>query len=167
MNKKGFTLVELLAVIVLLGIVAVAAITSVSGMIESNKKKRFVAMYNELRNQVNQRIMAGTYVSSIDVTRMNNDEVVDEAEEVNQTSKSELGTDQAKDYGLNESDYSFFTFYNPENELHYLVLVGNGTYKDVKLQDESDKCGGLQSYCSKIAGTGSCIGNVILGTLEK
>lgn len=39
MNKKAFTLVELLAVIVVLGILSTIGIASISGVIESAKKK--------------------------------------------------------------------------------------------------------------------------------
>ena len=39
MNRKGFTLVELLAVIVLLGIISVAAFVSVTSVINNSKKK--------------------------------------------------------------------------------------------------------------------------------
>lgn len=38
LNKKGFTLVELLAVIVVLGIIALIGFTSVGGIIEDTKK---------------------------------------------------------------------------------------------------------------------------------
>lgn len=41
MNKKGFTLVEILAVIILLGIIAVIIIPNYNKSIENSKKKAF------------------------------------------------------------------------------------------------------------------------------
>lgn len=40
-NKKGFTLVELLAVIVILGVLLLIAVPAVSNIIDSSKKKSF------------------------------------------------------------------------------------------------------------------------------
>lgn len=42
-NQKGMTLVELLAVIVILGIISAIAIPSIGGLIENSKKDAFVA----------------------------------------------------------------------------------------------------------------------------
>jgi len=42
-NEKGFTLVELLAVIVILGIIAAIAVPSVAGIIDNTKKDAHVA----------------------------------------------------------------------------------------------------------------------------
>ena len=53
-NKKGFTLVELLAVVVLLLAISVMAVSSISAAIERNKnkqneaKKKMLANYAEL-----------------------------------------------------------------------------------------------------------------------
>ena len=41
LNKKGFTLVELLATIVIMGIIMALAFPTVMGMIDSNKRKQY------------------------------------------------------------------------------------------------------------------------------
>ena len=41
-NKKGFTMVELLAVIVILGILMGVALPKVLGLLDSNKKKTYI-----------------------------------------------------------------------------------------------------------------------------
>ena len=42
-NEKGLTLIELLAVIVILGIIAAIAIPAIGGLIDDQKKNAFVA----------------------------------------------------------------------------------------------------------------------------
>ncbi|MGM0841871.1 MAG: type II secretion system protein [Bacillota bacterium] len=42
-NERGYTLVELLAVIVILGIIAVIAVLAINNLIEKSKKQAFVA----------------------------------------------------------------------------------------------------------------------------
>ena len=59
LNKKGFTLVELLAVIVLLAIVAVVGIRSVMSMLNSSKRTTFVTTYNDVMNKVSNKAVMG------------------------------------------------------------------------------------------------------------
>lgn len=59
--KKGFTLVELLAVIVVLGIVLVIAIPSIVNVIENTRKNSFVATARQLVEVVKLKISDGTY----------------------------------------------------------------------------------------------------------
>ena len=42
-NKKGFTLVELLAVIVILGVLLLIAVPSVNNIINNSRKKAFLS----------------------------------------------------------------------------------------------------------------------------
>lgn len=46
-NKKGFTLVEMLAVVVILGLIASIAISSVADYIEKSRKKTYISIANE------------------------------------------------------------------------------------------------------------------------
>ena len=49
-NKKGFTLVELLAVIVIMGILMMVAIPSISRVIENSRKDTFVDIAKSYAN---------------------------------------------------------------------------------------------------------------------
>ena len=46
-NKKGFTLIEMLAVIVILGLIMSIAVTSVMNYIESSKRKTYISIANQ------------------------------------------------------------------------------------------------------------------------
>ncbi len=50
-NEKGLTLIELLAVIVILGIIAAIAIPSIGAIIDNSKKMLILPMLNSLLTQ--------------------------------------------------------------------------------------------------------------------
>lgn len=49
-NEKGLTLIELLAVIVILGIIAAIAIPSIGGLIENSRKDAHIANAQQMVN---------------------------------------------------------------------------------------------------------------------
>lgn len=55
LNKKGFTLVELLAVIVVLAIISVIAFTSISGVISNARKNAWASNLKMLEKSIKQR----------------------------------------------------------------------------------------------------------------
>lgn len=55
-NKNGFTLVELLAVIVILGIIMVIAYASVNQVIKTARKKSFKTSVQMLQKEISNRI---------------------------------------------------------------------------------------------------------------
>ena len=70
MNKKGFTLVELLAVVVILAIIAIIAVPLILGVIESSKKGAF-------KDSVYGLLEAGDiYVASSDINENEVGEVI-------------------------------------------------------------------------------------------
>lgn len=80
MNKKGFTLVELLAVIAILAILVIIAMPNVLKMFNESKKNTFLteakAIYKQAETEIIQRTMAGTLtdtISSGDHTKMKMD----------------------------------------------------------------------------------------------
>lgn len=66
MNKKGFTLVELLAVIVILGIALTIAIPAVSNYIDKSKKEGFVTVLREYVSAIQKGMASEEYLSPID-----------------------------------------------------------------------------------------------------
>lgn len=66
MNKKGFTLVELLGVVVILGIVLTIAIPSVSNYIDKSKREGFATVLREYVDAVQKGMASEEYISPID-----------------------------------------------------------------------------------------------------
>ena len=59
-NKKGFTLVELLAAIVILGILSVFALPTITRMFESSRNKMYVSDAKKLISLVEYRLKASS-----------------------------------------------------------------------------------------------------------
>ena len=76
LNKKGFTLVELLAVIVVLALLMVVATSSIGSALNNSKKKALQSETQKLLSQeyknVQSDIIMGT-VSNTDITKSGND----------------------------------------------------------------------------------------------
>lgn len=60
LNKKGFTLVELLIVIAVLGIIAGIGVTSMSGVTTTFKNKADAETARQLSRQIEIQVLAGT-----------------------------------------------------------------------------------------------------------
>ena len=58
-NKKGFTLVELLAVIAILGVIMVIAVPNVMGIIDKNKKDTYVSDAKQLLTLAEYKFRSG------------------------------------------------------------------------------------------------------------
>jgi prepilin-type N-terminal cleavage/methylation domain-containing protein len=67
MNRKGFTLVELLAVIVILAIILAIAIPGISGVIESSTKNAFESDAKMLLKEINYKMMEDSAFKPSDV----------------------------------------------------------------------------------------------------
>lgn len=58
-NKKGFTLIEILAVLVILAIISLVAVPNVVSMLDRNKKKQMVLDAKEMLNKFQNKLTLG------------------------------------------------------------------------------------------------------------
>ena len=70
--KKGFTLVELMAIIVLLAVVMAMIVPTIIGVIESSKKDAFMSDVKSIIREINNELASGTYY---DITQLNVDDL--------------------------------------------------------------------------------------------
>ncbi|MFC5466745.1 type II secretion system protein [Lederbergia graminis] len=96
-NEKGLTLVELLAVVVILGIISAIAIPSIGGLINNSKKDAHIANAQQMVNQAKFAITSGEYTESDNVTTITLGALVDDGflESVKDPS-TETGYDETK-----------------------------------------------------------------------
>lgn len=97
LNKKGFTLVEIIAVIALIAVIAVIATPNIVRMVDSNKKEQFVSDAKEMISKAKYKSLEK--YSSLYIDLGNN---------CSETTAKTLGMDLSKDpdgntYNLDES----------------------------------------------------------------
>lgn len=72
LNYKGFTLVELLAVIAIMGMLAVIMVPTISGVIEENKKNSLSNLKNSIKSSARAYISDNRYEIKLDNKSCNN-----------------------------------------------------------------------------------------------
>lgn len=72
LNYKGFTLVELLAVIAIMGMLAVIMVPTISGVIEENKTNNLKNLENSIKSSARAYISDNRYVISLDDSSCDN-----------------------------------------------------------------------------------------------
>ena len=72
LNYKGFTLVELLAVIAIMGMLAVIMVPTISGVIEENKKNNSENLKNSIKSSARAYISDNRYEIKLDNNSCNN-----------------------------------------------------------------------------------------------
>lgn len=72
LNYKGFTLVELLAVIAIMGMLAVIMVPTISGVIEENKKNNSENLKNSIKSSARAYISDNRYEIKLDNKSCNN-----------------------------------------------------------------------------------------------
>ena len=142
-KKKGFTLVELLAVIVILGIVITVISISVAKTMKKAKIQSFVTSYETILDSVK------TSIASKNLNLSDESEVIC------------LTTDNcSKLYSISKDNYKMAVV--KENDNKYIVAVtGRGSYKDISFDGEYKKnnmiCSG--NYCTSIIEDGEVKAN--------
>ncbi len=117
MNKKGFTLVELLAVITILAVIALITTPIIFGVIEDSRMNTFTRSVEEMRNVIDMDY--NEYGRSGRVTyKYSNNKLV--------CVECDGGSDLELDF-TGEIDDAFGTFYNNDGEI--TLTVENGVYK--------------------------------------
>ena len=67
MNKKGFTLVELLAIIVILGVIVVIALPQIGGSSNSNKEREYEKIIKIIESAAKVYYSDNKYITKVDV----------------------------------------------------------------------------------------------------
>jgi type IV pilus assembly protein PilA len=106
-NKKGFTLVELLAVIVILAIILAIAVPSISSMIANSKKNSFEANVKMIITSISYKLLEGTAVAASATENL----------------KNSIGT-----YGANPADYASFYITDTDPITINLTGVAGGKF---------------------------------------
>lgn len=117
MNKKGFTLVEILAVITILAVIALITTPIIFGVIEDSRMNTFTRSVEEMRNVIDMDY--NEYGRSGRVTyKYSNNKLV--------CVECDGGSDLELDF-TGEIDDASGTFYNNDGEI--TLTVENGVYK--------------------------------------
>lgn len=131
MNKRGFTLVELLGVIVILSIIMLIAIPNVTSVLEKSKRSTYLADAKKLISQVEYEI------SNNNIEKPNSAEIL-------RIRLSYVGTsDVSKDPDGNPYDKnnSYVIVIRKDNYLEYyvnLVTIVNGKNNGIRLVNKAE-----------------------------
>lgn len=134
MKEKGFTLVELLGVIVILSIIMLIAVPNITSVLEKNKRQNYLADAKKLISQVEYELRSG------DIEKPTSTEIL-------KVSLSYIGTsDISKDPDGNKYDTtnSYVIVVRKDGYLEYyvnLVTIIDNQNKGIRLVSEDDLTG--------------------------
>ena len=136
MKKKGFTLVELLAVIVILAVISLIAVPMILGVVEEARRSAFQITCNEIyesyeQYEINEEILGNTSVCSIfDFGRNREETEVIDGIKYEPISKLKLKGEMPKNG----------TYKICENKKE--LIIDNGSYTCIKNKDRNEVLGG-------------------------
>lgn len=134
LNNKGFTLVELLAVFVVLGVLMAVTIPNIVGITETNKLQNYAEDAKKFKNSVEYRFRGD---STIEKPQVNGDCIIANLKYV---AGSEFDSPPyGGEYMMNQS---FVVMAKKDNQYKYYVqliedLPGDEGYRGVKLKDNT------------------------------
>lgn len=115
MNKKGFTLVELLAVIAIIGILSLIAVPNVIGIVDDNKK-------NQMLDDAKKAISLAKYKVNIDSIIRDSDNHIFKLKDIDE--KGDIKVDP--DGGTYDINNSIIEYSHNNNVVTYCVkLIGS------------------------------------------
>ncbi len=134
MNRKGFTLVELIATIVLLGIVASISFVSINGVLEQNKENNCKTVVGNIKSA------ASEYVSDNRYAKDANGNDVLTSKDFTITAKTLIDKKYLSSPMYNPYDKSKLEDADLNGITIRIVLNDNYTVKDVTVSKEILKC---------------------------
>ncbi len=141
LNYKGFTLVELLAVIAIMGMLAVIMVPTISGVIEENKENSKKNLENSIKSSARAYISDNRYEISLNNNSCDNNNTKREILSINDKTitESKITVELLVDKGYLKSNSG--EIINPKTnkpikkEESYIVVTYDCSSKDYKYDD--------------------------------
>ncbi len=150
MKNKGFTLVELLAVIVVLAVILAIAIPSVLNIIEQSRKDVFTKSEDMLANAAKTYLTSNNSLlptnigesSVIYLTTLVNEKIIESIKDPRDNSECNKDNSVVKIYKIGDNKYQYDAYlectnYQTDITNPDIVATVNGTSVGVKVYDES------------------------------